>query len=162
MTNPSKIKGSKWERDAIKQLSKNAEYAKRTPGSGAIGTVLHESRLTGDGTLRYKFLPTHIKTEMKYGYGGNTQMSVKRLWMEKVREECKADNSIPAVLIKFRDVTHGDIESAKWICFTLEDWDRIVMHLNELFSDMEEFWEQKYGKSIPSTDNTKIYSSNTK
>lgn len=144
MTNKSKIKGSKWERDAIKQLAPYAEAAKRTPGSGALGTTLKESRLTGDGYLKYKFLPTHLKLEMKYGYGGAKQMTIYKEWMEKIRMESRADNSIPAVVIKFRDVTGGDIESAKWICFSIEDWNRLVKHLDELFGNMEDYWDYKY------------------
>ena len=145
MVNKSKIKGSKWERDLAKALSAQAEISKRIPGSGAIGTTIGEPGLMGDLVVTYKFLPAPLKIEAKYGYGGSTQMTVKREWMEKIREQASYDNTIPAVSIKFRDVTGGDIESAKWICFSVEDWNRITEHLNELFEDLEEYWNWKYG-----------------
>jgi Holliday junction resolvase len=147
MTNPQKIKGTNWERVLAKQLGEHAEVAKRIPGSGALGTTLGDSRLTGDVYVKYKFMPRSLKIEAKYGYGGSTQMTIKRLWMTKVREESSANNSIPAVAIKFRDVTGGDTESSKWICFTVEDWNGLVKYLNELFDDLEGYWEYKYGKT---------------
>jgi Holliday junction resolvase len=147
MVNKNKIKGSKWERDAIKQLAPHARSAKRIPGSGALGTILMESRLTSDGIVEYEFLPKPIKLEMKYGYGGSTQMTIKREWMEKVRKEALQTGALSAVLLKFRDVTGGDIESSKWVCFSVEDWNRIVSHLNDLFSDMKDYWDYKYEKA---------------
>lgn len=147
MVNKNKIKGSKWERDFVKQVSAYAKSCRRIPGSGAIGTLMHESRLTGDVDLRYEFLQKPLKVELKYGYGGSSQMIIKREWMEKIRQQAKLNNSIPAVAIKFRDVTGGDIESAKWICFSVEDWNDFVKYLNDLFSDLDEFWRNKYDKA---------------
>lgn len=155
MVNKQKIKGTKWETDLVKLLEPHAEYVKRIPGSGALGTTLKESGLTGDVKLKYKFLPKEFKIEAKTGYGGATQMAVQRGWMAKVREEAKANNSIPAVSFKFRDVLAGDKESAKWICFTLEDWNGIVNYLNELFSDLESYWEWKYETSQKVSSNNK-------
>lgn len=146
MVNKNKIVGSRWEYDLVKLLEPNAEYVKRIPGSGAIGTSLKETRLTGDIVLKYRFLPKEFKLEAKTGYGGATSMTIQRGWMAKIREEAQANNSIPGVSFKFRDVMAGDRESAKWICFSLEDWNSIAKSLNEVFEDMEEFWEWKYSK----------------
>ena len=146
MTNKAKIKGTKWETDLVKLLAPHAEYVKRIPASGALGTVLGESNLTGAVRLKYKFLPKEFKIEAKTGYGGATQLTVRLGWMSKIREEAKNNGSYPAVSFKFKDVYSGDKESAKWICFTLEDWNGIVSYLNEVYSDLEEFWEWKYAK----------------
>lgn len=146
MVNKNKRTGSRWEYDLVKLLEPNAEYVKRIPGSGAIGTSLKETRLTGDIVLKYKFLPKEFKVEAKTGYGGATQLSAKLEWMSKIREEAKANNSYPAVSFKFKDVYSGDREAAKWICFALEDWNIITKYLNEVFSDLEEYWRWKYEK----------------
>lgn len=142
--NPNKRKGSKWERDLAKELSEHAELSKRIPGSGALGTIIVDPRLTGDVVATYKFLRRPFKIECKYGYGGSTQMTVKRAWVEKVCEESEGNNSYPALAIKFRDVTTGH-KSAKLICMTIEDWNLMVGELSTLFEDFEEFWEWKYG-----------------
>lgn len=146
--NPSKRKGDRWERELAKDLiSGGAQEAKRIPGSGALGTVLNEARLTADVYAKYKFLNRPLKIEAKYGYGGLTQMAIKREWMEKVRMQSLGNDSIPAVALKFRDVISGDRESAKWICFAVEDWNKIVSSLNELFDDLEGYWRYKYESS---------------
>lgn len=156
--NPNKVKGSRWEADLVKLLEPNAEYVKRIPGSGAIGTNLKETKLTGDVVLKYKFLPKEFKLEAKTGYGGATSMTIQRGWMAKIREEAHANNSIPAVSFKFRDVLAGDKESAKWICFSLEDWNGMVSYLNEVFSDLDEFMEWKYeaSKKVPSNNKGQV------
>lgn len=153
--NPNKVKGSRWEADLVKLLEPNAEYVKRIPGSGAIGTSLKETKLTGDVVLKYKFLPKEFKLEAKTGYGGSTSMTIQRGWMSKIREEAHANNSIPGVSFKFRDVLAGDKESAKWICFSVDDWNGMANYLNEVFDDLEEYWEWKYAKEKPVGSNDK-------
>lgn len=143
MGSRSKRSGSKWERDLAKELGKQAEASKRIAGSGALGTNLNEPRLLGDVYVEYPFLNKPLRIEAKYGYGGSKQMTVKREWMTKCLEEGKRSNSHSAVALKFRDVTTGE-ESAKWICFTVEEWNRIVEELNYLFDDLREYWEYKY------------------
>lgn len=153
---PSKSKqiGDRWEREFVKKVAPYAEIAKRIPGSGALGTLLQEARLTADAFLKYRFLNKPLKVELKYGYGGSTQMQVKREWMEKVRMQARDNNYIPAVGIKFRDVLSGDKESATWICFAIEDWNGLVEYLNELFSDLEGYWEWKYGQKTRGSGTT--------
>jgi Holliday junction resolvase len=146
LTSPSKRKGSRWERDVADLLSKYAESSKRIPGSGALGTTLVDTRLTGDVTVKYPFFSKSFKGEAKYGYGGSTQMTVKREWMEKIRKEAHDHGSIPFVTIKFKNVTGGDIESGKWICFSIEDWNELMRELTYLFEDFEEFWSWKYNE----------------
>lgn len=143
--NPNKLKGSRWERELAQELQAFAELSKRIPGSGALGTIVIDPRLTGDVVVKYKFLNKPFKVECKYGYGGSTQMTVKRGWMEKVCTEAEANDSYPALAIKFRDVTNGH-KSAKMICMTVEDWNRMMGELSELFDDLQEFWDWKYGE----------------
>jgi len=144
MASKSKQIGTRWERELSKVLAEHADTSRRIPGSGAIGTITGTPGLTGDVVVTYPFLNRPIKIECKYGYGGSKSMSVKREWMEKIRQEAEQNNNIPAVSIKFRDVTSGDIESAKWICFSVEDWNALMGYFSELFDDLEDYWSWKY------------------
>lgn len=145
MVNKNKRKGTRWERELASELEEHASKSRRIPGSGALGTTLVDPRLTGDVFLTYEWLNKPIKVEAKYGYGTSKSMRIQREWMEKICEESEANNSLPMVAIKFRDVTTGH-KSAKWICFSLEDWNNLAEYLNELFDDLEEFWEWKYSE----------------
>jgi Holliday junction resolvase len=163
MVNKNKVKGSRWEADLVKLLEPQAEYVKRIPGSGAIGTSLKETRLTGDVKLKYKFLPKEFKIEAKTGYGGATSMTIQRGWMSKVREEAKNNGSYPAVSFKFKDVMAGDRESAKWMCMSIEDWNSMMSYLNELFLDLDDYWKWKYAKeTVGPNDKVGAISSNNK
>lgn len=57
--NKNKIKGSNFEREAAEVLEKNISNSKwkRIPSSGAMGTILGESLLTGDITGEVKNFP---------------------------------------------------------------------------------------------------------
>lgn len=93
----SKDKGKRWERDAVMVLNERFPATwKRVPGSGALGTLLNIDDLRGDLIGRYYFLPFKIRGEAKTGYGGATQLAVKREWFEKIREE--AESGLPAEL----------------------------------------------------------------
>lgn len=106
----SKNKGSGWERDAVELLNSKLKFTnkfKRTPGSGAIGTVFSESLLTGDVTGSVNFLSKKLKIECKVGYGGAKQMALKKEWLDKVVEESKLALSIPLLMGKFSGARSG-------------------------------------------------------
>ena len=100
----SKDKGSRWERDAVKILN-DSYYGtwKRVPGSGAFGTILEIDELRGDLAGNYYFLPFIFRGEAKTGYGGATQIAVKRKWFEKIREEAESGlvDEVPLLICKF-------------------------------------------------------------
>lgn len=104
----SKDKGSGWERDAV-ELLKSAFKSKfkRIPGSGAIGTAMSESFLTGDITGEVNFLPKKLKIECKVGYGGSKQMALKKEWLDKVLEESRLAVSTPMLMGKFSGARSG-------------------------------------------------------
>ena len=60
-----KDKGSGFERDLVKLLNDKIKYGefKRIPGSGAMGTTLHETTLTGDVTGKILGIPRQLKIE---------------------------------------------------------------------------------------------------
>jgi len=105
----AKQKGTSWERDATKLLTEliRGSHWKRIAGSGAIGTILNEPLLTGDIAGKLEGVGKSIRAEAKVGYGGSTQMSVKREWLEKIREEAEGSFSIPLLLGKFSGARGG-------------------------------------------------------
>lgn len=115
----SKDKGSRWERDAVKileELIDNSEF-KRVPGSGAFGSLLHNSNLVGDIVGSLPNIKNKLKIECKVGYGQG-QMSIKKEWLDKIKEEALQDLSIPMLFCKFDGARSGvkyfvvmDIES---------------------------------------------------
>jgi len=104
----AKRKGSAWEREAVKILN-NAfgERFKRVPGSGALGTMLHESILVSDVKGKFNFLPRPIRIECKVGYGGSKQMTIKKEWLDKVKEEADSAYSFSMLMGKFSGAREG-------------------------------------------------------
>ncbi len=104
MTINSKDKGARWERDAVELLNSLYEGTwRKIPGSGAFGAILDIPELRGDLVGRYYFMPISFRVDAKTGYGGATQLTVKREWLEKIRLEAEALDryEIPCLLCKF-------------------------------------------------------------
>lgn len=103
MANKKKAKGSRWEREATELLEEGIPGSswKRLAGSGAIGTVMQEPLLRGDISGVIPHLGKTFRVEAKVGYGGATQLTFKREWLEKIREEAEGTFSIPMVVGKF-------------------------------------------------------------
>lgn len=100
----SKDKGTRWERDAVDILNKEYEEAwKRVPGSGSFGTMLEIPDLAADLIGDYYFLPFKFRVDAKTGYGGATQLTVKREWLEKIRKEAEEqqNHEVPMLMCKF-------------------------------------------------------------
>lgn len=148
MSSPQKNKGSKFERDAAKYLTAGSGEWKRIPGSGSLGTNLHDSGLMGDLTGKYPWFTKLFKAENKVGYGTSKQITVKREWFLKVREQAKLDNKFPCVLLKFDDVTGGDIESAKIICFNFDIWLEMMEDLEQLYIEYIKLLEKDFQENV--------------
>jgi hypothetical protein len=133
MPNPQKRKGSDWERQAVEILNANIKRGvfKRIPGSGAIGTILHEPMLTSDVKGKVESLEKEFKIECKVGYGSATQFTMKKLWLDKVREESDASYGIPLLMGKFSGAREG-VKS-----FVVMDIDTFC----ELINKLTEYWE---------------------
>ncbi len=122
--------GDAWEREIAKRLG-----GKRQPSSGAFGTINKIASLTGDVVISYPWWKKALHLECKFGYGGNKSLSFKREWIEKVRTEADNARRYPAVALKFKGVTGGDIESAKVICFDLETWEKMMKEIDYLYQE---------------------------
>jgi hypothetical protein len=103
-----KNKGKRWEKDAVNILNdliKGANF-KRIPGSGMIGSILKDSRLTGDLSGTIPNITNEIKLECKSGYGEG-QMTIKKEWLDKIQQEAYANLSIPILFCKFDNARAG-------------------------------------------------------
>jgi len=101
--NKNKRKGSDWEHLLVELLNQNVKDStvKRIPGSGAIGTIINEPILQSDVKAVFKGFNKPFKIECKTGYGGNTQLTLKKEWIDKVMEEAKNNYAYPALACKF-------------------------------------------------------------
>lgn len=108
MVNPNKIKGDSWERDLVKILQENLSGTfKRIPGSGALGTRLNEGRLSGDVVGKVDGFPKEIRVECKVGYGGKSQLTIKKEWLDKIGDEARNTYAIPLLAAKFSGARSG-------------------------------------------------------
>ena len=105
----SKIKGSTFERDLTDLLNKHISksFWKRVPLSGAIGTALSEPDLQGDVKGTVDSFNKHFRIEAKVGYGGKTQLTMKKEWLDKIIADSKNSNSIPLMIGKFSGAREG-------------------------------------------------------
>ena len=139
MVNKQKQKGTGWERDLVKMLQERVGgHWKRLPTSGAIGTALGESKLTGDVVGRVDFLPKSIKIEAKVGYGGATQLTMKKEWLDKIRMEAEADNAIPALAGKFSGARDG---TKYFIAFDFDTFVYLMKLLEEQQKELDKLYE---------------------
>lgn len=105
----SKVKGSTFERDLTDLLNKHIKksFWKRIPMSGAIGTALSEPELQGDVKGIVDSFNKQFRIEAKVGYGGKTQLTMKKEWLDKIVEDSKNSNSIPLMIGKFSGAREG-------------------------------------------------------
>jgi Holliday junction resolvase len=102
VVNKNKQKGSRWEKELVELLNENLPgLFKKVPGSGALGTQLGENLLTADVVGKVDNIPNQFKIECKVGYGGSTQLTIKKEWLDKVKKEADASFSIPVLAGKF-------------------------------------------------------------
>jgi Holliday junction resolvase len=132
MVNKQKQKGTRWENDLVDLLEKDLGGTwRRIPSSGALGTVLGESKLTGDVTGKLGYIKP-LKIECKVGYGGAKQLTVQKEWLDKVSQEAILDNSLPVLAAKFLGARTG----TKYF-FTL-DYNTFVYIMKQLEQQAEE------------------------
>jgi len=138
-----KQKGAKWERDAVAILQDAIHNSawKKIPGSGAIGTIVKESLLTGDISGGVDYFPKKFKGEAKIGYGGKTQLTLKKEWLDKIVEEAYNNYSVPFLIARFSGSRSGVQE------FVVLDIDTFAMLIN-IYTDLQ--------RKLNEEDDTKI------
>jgi len=132
--NKSKRKGNDWEHQAVDILNANVKRSKfkRIPGSGMIGTILGEPMLTSDIVGHVDSFDKPFKIEAKVGYGSATQFTMKKLWLDKVKEEADANYGIPLLAGKFSGARDG---VKAFIVMDLDTFCNIINRVTELWED---------------------------
>jgi hypothetical protein len=140
MTNKAKIKGSRWEYDAVNILNERMKGScwKRVPGSGAIGTTMGETLLTGD-IIGDTSLPRNFRGECKVGYGNKTDsdaksFTLKKAWLDKIAMEARNSYRFPVLLCKF-DGVHSGVK--QFAVLDIDDFVEIVNLYSELKKELE-------------------------
>jgi hypothetical protein len=94
---------------------------------------MHEGSLTADVSGKVIGFPRPFKLECKVGYGGETQLTFKREWLNKIREQALTDMSFPAVVGKFSGGRKAD-GSQVFVVMDIEDFAFLI----NLISDLSE------------------------
>lgn len=135
----NKRKGSDFERYIANTLKKEVKGSvwRRIPGSGALGTILHESSLQGDvfGFLGEGLEDFSFSIEAKYGYGGDKQITFKRDWIAQAKRSAESiiSNPIPVVVIRFKNAKKNGVV----YCFEQEDFIRLLRNIIKLRDEYE-------------------------
>jgi len=135
MSNANKRKGYDWEKLVEDLMNKHTPFSwKRIPGSGAFGSVMNIVELQGDLIGRYDFFPFRFRGEAKVGYGGTKQITVKREWFNKIREESEKNwNDLPCVLLKYSGSKAPNAQHI--IAFEFDVWFKILDYVKDLFDE---------------------------
>lgn len=146
MVNAKKIKGTSWEKLLVELIEKNIPLTikvKRVIGSGAIGTAMNEPLLQGDVVAEFYGFPKKFRIENKVGYGGETQLTVKREWLNKIRMEAENNYALPLVACKFSGakkaggVQYFFILDFETFCDIINYVNNLKKELDLLYKDIE-------------------------
>lgn len=140
-----KRKGTQWERDATNIL--NDEFPgtwRRIPMSGAAGTLLGISELKPDMVGKYEHMDKRLAGEAKVGYGGATQLAVKREWFEKIAEQAEEMYAIPMLVLKFSG-SKSDIQH--FVALSFQAWNELMKEYANLYRENLILWENSRSHS---------------
>lgn len=121
-------------------MENSSSEFKRTPSSGALGTIVGEPNFTGDVRGRVFGVPQKIKLEAKVGYGGAKQLAIKKEWFDKIAEEAAQDYSIPMVACKFSGARGG---VQKFIAMDIDVFLKLMNLISEMQEDLDSAYEGK-------------------
>lgn len=138
-----KRKGSDYEREAAKLLEEVLDGKwKRIAGSGALGAIMGEPELQGDIVGKVTSFPKKFRFDAKVGYGGAKQLTVKKEWLEKIREEADASYSIPALICKFSG-SRGNTRS--FLVLDFDAFAEIILNSERLQEELDSLWKKIRG-----------------
>jgi Holliday junction resolvase len=135
MTGAAKRKGNQWERDLAEIFNKLIKKSnwKRVAGSGALGTIMFEPTLSADVKGKVESIPQEFKVECKVGYGGSTQLALKKVWIDKIREEAARSYGIPILACKFSGAREG---TKYFVAMDVEVFADLINRITELHEDL--------------------------
>lgn len=141
MSNPSKIKGSQFERDVAEILNRLIKKSiwKRVAGSGALGTIMFEPTLNADVKGKVQAIPQEFKVECKVGYNsakesGVKQFTLKKEWLDKVAQEASNVFGIPILVGKFLGAREG---TKVFVAMDVEVFASLINKITELHDDLQ-------------------------
>lgn len=149
MMSPSKQKrkGDTAEREICEYLNENliSGNARKNPGSGSIGTTVHEPILTGDLNIEIYGFPKKLKAECKSGYSHKTDAAAKSLalekrWLDKIREEAEANYRMPIFFGKFDSVRSG---TKFFVALDIVEFVALANHVTKLQKELDKLYDQK-------------------
>jgi Holliday junction resolvase len=148
--NRQKAKGSGWERQLVEILNNNIKGAKfkRTPGSGGLGTVYSEASLTGDVVGRIENFYKPLKFEAKIGYNNLAgkevkSISLKKEWLDKVKEESVGNYSMPMLACKFDNVKSG---VKYFVALDMETFIDFMNYITDMKKELDLIYEKLQSK----------------
>lgn len=147
MPNRQKEKGTRWERDAAKELNKRFPNVwRRIALSGALGTQLNMPLLMPDVRGKYTHLPDEFVGECKVGYGGK-QMTIQKEWFDGIREIAEKQYALPVVLLKFEKSRAG---AKHIICMDFDAWDELMSEMADMHHELRVLHEKvnRYERDI--------------
>jgi hypothetical protein len=147
MVNKQRQKGNGFETLLVKLLNENLKGAsfKRTPGSGALGTTFSEAILTGDVVGKVEGFPRPIKIEAKVGYNNLAKankevksISLKKEWLDKVKEEALGNMAVPFLACKFDNVKSG---VKYFMAVDFETFFNLINYMTDLKRELDLLYE---------------------
>ena len=143
MVSKSKVKGSKFERDIADKFNEEIIDGKfkRVAGSGALGTVLDEPALMGDVKGSVPSIPREMKIECKVGYGGASQLTFKREWLNKIIMEAKSVWGLGFLVGKFSGARKAD-GVQEFVVLAIEDFIWLVNNTTKLRDELDSMYDK--------------------
>ncbi len=142
MSNPQKIKGTRWERDAVNLLNEAFPSTwKRIAMSGALGTQLDIPMLRPDAIGEYTHLSRRLVGEAKVGYGGKS-MTIQKEWFDYIAELAEENYALPVVLLKFEKSKTG---VRHVICLSFETWNELMQEMSGMYHELLTVYEKLNG-----------------
>ncbi len=140
MSNRNRDYGLDWERFLVNHFKRYAN-SRRTPNSGALGTLLGDPSLQGDVSFSVDGL--NFLIEAKAGYGGSQSITIKREWLDKVTKEATSQSPkrIPVVAAKMKD---GKTDTAKLIIMSLETFTQLLDRIETAVDNLDEAYRFIY------------------
>ena len=147
-----KIKGSFFEREIVKILNEKLKGSRfrRSPSSGAIGTIMGESLLTGDVNGEIFGFPKKLKAECKSGYSNKVgveakSLSLEKRWLDKIKEEAEIAYYMPIFFGKFDSVRSG---VKYFAAFDLDTFIYLADYISDLKRELDLVYEKLQSSKI--------------
>jgi len=142
MVNREKKKGFDWERKIAEIFNDKLAIKnwKRIPGSGALGTILNISSLRGDVKGNFNFMTKPILVEAKTGYGGSKQLTIKKEWLDKIKEEADTVYGIPILVCKFLNARVG---VKNFVVMDMDDFLDLISEAESIYTELVEFYTKE-------------------